>query len=261
MVVCGNLAAVSFPIGREIEDVHRKLPVTDHIATDELADAAEGLLDPARADIVARHVDGCAACTQTAQILEGLPAVLAAEPAPPMPAAISARLQQAVTTESERRSAGIAPTSGPGAEPWQARPSLGNFNEGFNKPGRSSLWYRALVAAAVATMVGFIGFFVSSTAGLNEPTAAQRVVLSSHSLAPQLNSLNHRGLDAHLFSAAWRCARQVTDGSVSGIRKATIDGAPAMLVYQERDNQTVVTIVTGCDSGHPEAGRTTTLDG
>lgn len=234
--------------------------MSDHIAADELADAAEGLLDPADADRVSGHVATCAACKATADLLAEIPSVLAAQPAPSMPADITARLSSVVAAESERRAAGIEATTGPGALPWEARPSLGSFNEGYAKPTRSSIWYGALVAGAVAVMVGFVGFFLSSSAGLNEPQAGSPVVLTSQSLAPQLRALDHDDFSAHIFSSAWRCARQVTDGPISGIRKAVIDEGPALLVYQPRDSGTVVTVVTGCEVDSPQAGKTTVLD-
>jgi anti-sigma factor ChrR (cupin superfamily) len=79
--------------------------VSVHITADELAEAAAGMLDPARAAAIREHVAGCAACTEVATGLSQVPGLLAAEPAPTMPDDVFARLQAVVAAESERRAA------------------------------------------------------------------------------------------------------------------------------------------------------------
>jgi anti-sigma factor RsiW len=63
-----------------------------HLTTDELADAAEGLLDPERAAFAESHIADCADCQAQSHALRGLTATLRAEPAPRMPEAVAQRL-------------------------------------------------------------------------------------------------------------------------------------------------------------------------
>jgi hypothetical protein len=61
-------------------------------------------------------------------------------------------------------------------------------------------------------------------------------------------------LTPHRFSRAWQCAREVTDGRITGIASTTVDGVPALLVYLRKDDATQVVIVTGCGREAPSAG-------
>ena len=56
--------------------------MADHPSIDDLADAAEGLLDPGRSRWVAEHAPGCSTCQQTAAALGRVSRALAADPAP-----------------------------------------------------------------------------------------------------------------------------------------------------------------------------------
>ena len=76
-----------------------------HITADELAEAAAGMLDPARAAAISEHVAGCADCTEMATAISQVPGLLAAEPAPIMPDDVLTRLEAVVAAESERRAA------------------------------------------------------------------------------------------------------------------------------------------------------------
>ncbi len=76
-----------------------------HITADELAEAAAGMLDPARAAAISAHVAGCADCTEMATAISQVPGLLAAEQASTMPDDVSARLEAVVAAESERRAA------------------------------------------------------------------------------------------------------------------------------------------------------------
>ncbi len=55
-----------------------------------------------------------------------------------------------------------------------------------------------------------------------------------------------RNLSAHTFSGAWRCAREVTDGRITGLTPAVVDGTPSLLVYTRTRGENWVTVVTGC---------------
>ena len=57
--------------------------MADHPSIDDLADAAEGLLDPGRSREVAEHVPGCPTCQQAVTALGQVRRTLAAAPAPP----------------------------------------------------------------------------------------------------------------------------------------------------------------------------------
>ena len=68
-----------------------------------------------------------------------------------------------------------------------------------------------LAAAVAAAVVGFGGYVLSASAGLNEPSALSPTQVHQAALADQARVLaQNRNLDPHLFSAAWRCAREVT---------------------------------------------------
>ncbi|CAA9376334.1 MAG: hypothetical protein AVDCRST_MAG75-565 [uncultured Propionibacteriaceae bacterium] len=76
-----------------------------HISADELAEAAAGLLNPARAAALSEHVAGCAYCTEMATAISQVPGLLAVESAPTMPGDVFTRLEAVVAAESERRAA------------------------------------------------------------------------------------------------------------------------------------------------------------
>jgi len=242
--------------------------VSVHIAIDELADAAAGLLDSERARQVRAHARECAQCRQTSRALAEVTDLLATDPAPPMPPEIARRLDDVLAAESRQRAAGSrhstagshsqTPHRVPGG-PYVA-PSLGSFGADLPRRRRSRLLLPALAACVAAGVVGFAGYFLSATAGLNEPTAVAPAVVSTQQLKSQADSLleNH-DLSPHRFSQAWRCARDVTDGRITALTSAVVDGKPALLVYTRRDGVERVTVVTGCDSGRPSAGPSTTL--
>ena len=79
--------------------------MTDHPTRDELADAAEGLLQPTEAAVVDVHLAGCAACRATTGAFSEVGTVLAqaALPAPVMPAAVAQRLAGVVALEQAAR--------------------------------------------------------------------------------------------------------------------------------------------------------------
>ena len=74
-----------------------------HLTTDELADAAEGLLDPERAAFAESHIAGCPDCHAQSDALRAVSATLQAEPAPTMPEAVAHRLNDVVAAEHVRR--------------------------------------------------------------------------------------------------------------------------------------------------------------
>ena len=237
--------------------------MADHPSTDDLADAAEGLLDPDRAARVAAHTAGCARCQETAAALARVSTALAAEPAPVMPDAVARRLADALAAESSHRAtlARVAHAARGGAHPLTSasRPSLGHFD---HHRARAPWWRRLapLVAVtALAAVVGTGGYVASATAGLNEPPLVA-VALSSDQLGSQARTLAaDRDLDPHRFSHAWLCARTVTAGRITGLARARVDGAPVLLVYTRSEGATSVTAVTGCNAAAPAAVASATV--
>jgi anti-sigma factor RsiW len=74
-----------------------------HLSVDELAEAAEGLLDPERAALAESHLAGCPDCQAQSEALREVTETLRAEPAAPMPEAVAHRLYQIIAAENARR--------------------------------------------------------------------------------------------------------------------------------------------------------------
>ena len=222
-----------------------------HLSIDELADAAEGLLDPARAAFAESHLTRCSDCQSQSEALRDVTAALRAEPAPPMPKDVAHRLNEVIAAESERRRTAV----------WKPRPTLGSFGEDLEKPSKSRWALPALAAAAFAAVVGFGAYLLSANAGLNEPPIVAAV--NSSELGVEARALEQAagGLSPHRFSQAWDCARKVTDGRITGLVAGTVDGMPALLVYTKSDGSSQVTVVTGCSAGMPAAGPSAELPG
>jgi len=230
-----------------------------HLSVDELADAAEGMLEPERAAFAESHLASCAECQSQSAALRNVTATLRAEPVPRMPQAVAQRLNEVVATESARRTgAGVLPDARPAAT-WTPRPSLGAFGEDLTKPSKTRWALPALAAAALAAIVGFGAYVISAGAGLNEPPIL--AAITSSDLGAEARQLEKAagGLSPHRFSQAWDCARKVTDGRITGLAAGTVDGTPALLVYTKSDDSTQVTVVTGCGAGTPSAGPSAVL--
>ena len=76
-----------------------------HLRVEEVADFAEGLLDPAEAAAARAHLDSCAQCRGIDDQLSGLQRVLAAEGASStaMPAAVAERIDAVLVRRSQAR--------------------------------------------------------------------------------------------------------------------------------------------------------------
>ena len=242
--------------------------MTTHPALEVLADAAEGLLDPAAADEVEAHLAGCASCRADQAELAGVPALLAAAPTPPMPAAVAERLAAVLAQEQAQRAVGGAlplvgsSTAAPARRrprlPYGTRsrphPDLGRFGADLRKVSAGRRWaLPALAAAVAASVVGFGGYVLSATLGLNEPPTVS-VSTSPGQLGPQSRQLlSSRDLDPHRFSQAWWCARRATDQPIVGLAATSSAGQPALLVYLRTPAGLGVTVVTGCGTPEPSA--------
>ncbi|HJY46330.1 MAG TPA: zf-HC2 domain-containing protein [Propionibacteriaceae bacterium] len=233
-----------------------------HLSIDELADAAEGLLDPDRAVLVQSHLARCPECRGQSEALREVTAALRADVSPPMPDSVAHRLEEVVAAESADRA--DAPDSsavgnGQSASHRQPRVTLGTFGTDLDKPRKSRWVIPALAAAAAAAVVGFGAYVISASAGLNEPPVVAAV--DSRDLGAEAIALQRTsgGLSPHRFSQAWGCARQVTAGRITGLVSSSVDGTPALLVYTKSDGSTQVTVVTGCVGGKPSAGPSAVL--
>jgi anti-sigma factor RsiW len=215
-----------------------------HLSIDELADAAEGLLDPERASVAESHIARCPECRAQSDALREVTATLRTEPSAPMPEALAHRLNDVIAAESARR-----------IDAWKPKPTLGTFGQDLKKPSKSRWAPPALAAAALAAVVGFGAYLISASAGLNEPPAVAAV--NSNDLGSEARALEQAA--GGLFSQAWDCARKVTDGRITGLAASTVDGTPALLVYTKSDGSNLVTVVTGCGAGTPSTGPSAVL--
>lgn len=235
--------------------------MTGHYSLDELSDwtsdgsEVSALRDPRDADIAA-HVEQCPDCAAEVAALREVSGLLGAEPVPAMPADVFGRLSGVVAAESVRRTAAAHRRSGHVAHLMrEPRPSLGSFDSRVGEPRRGRLLGRVLVGLGVAAVVGFGGYVLSATAGLNEPVATSPVSINPETLSKQATALRAAtDPSPHRFSNAWQCARKVTEGRITGIRQVSVDGEPAYLVYLARSGGTRVSVVRGCGTGNPVVG-------
>ena len=118
-----------------------------HLTTDELADAAEGLLDPERAAFAESHIADCPDCHAQSDALRAVSATLQAEPAPTMPEAVAHRLNDVVAAEHVRRAEASVKGRGLESVPsQQPRATLGAFGKELEKP--RPRWALAALAAS-----------------------------------------------------------------------------------------------------------------
>ncbi|MEU6231995.1 hypothetical protein [Kitasatospora sp. NPDC047058] len=97
-------------------------PSGPHPSVDELADLAEGLVEPAAAAGALRaHLAGCAECRGTAEALAEVQALLGAVEPPAMPEDVAARLDAALAAAAAEPPA--TPAEGPGAPQEAAGPA------------------------------------------------------------------------------------------------------------------------------------------
>jgi anti-sigma factor RsiW len=110
-----------------------------HLSIDELADAAEGLLDEDRVALVESHLAGCAECRANSEALQEVTAALRADVSPPMPDAVAQRLEEVVAAEHAHRTAASADgrDDDNSASSWQPRPTLDTFGTDLDKPRKS----------------------------------------------------------------------------------------------------------------------------
>jgi hypothetical protein len=214
---------------------------------------------------------------------------LGSAPTPSMPEEVFAGLQQTIAAEQRlresakaRQSTGdrfgpSAPVVGTGRPPYvdpSGHPSIKgggrfpkpNIAEHFTEttPPRRGLRAKfaggAVAAALLASTAGFGGYVLSASTGTDEPPTDRPIVAANpRSLASSAASAAADDLDAYRFSKAWRCARKVTDGTITGIRSTVLDGRPGYLVFLTADSEHRAVFIHGCDTDNPTAGPTVVL--
>ena len=134
-----------------------------HADAEALAAYREGLLSRRKARQVAAHLAHCAQCAGLDAQLAELPALLARSPAPPMPAALTARIEAAIAAEAAARSettdvaaAAASLTRDAARVTRDAAPTRGHRKP--RAPGRSRLVLRAAAAAAAVVVIGGAGY-------------------------------------------------------------------------------------------------------
>jgi|SRR5215472_815563 len=159
--------------------------MTGHVDAETLAAAREGLLPRRRAARVGEHVARCPECAELDQQLAGVTHLLADSPAPPMPAAVTARIEAALAAEAAGRSAAGA-GAGAAAEPGHPGPAAPAPGRRAARPRRARAahgrpkarpWLSprlVAAAAAVAAVVGGGGYALSQLGPVNSgPSAAE----------------------------------------------------------------------------------------
>jgi hypothetical protein len=184
--------------------------VRGHVDPETLAAFREDLLPRRKARQVTAHLAECPRCAGLDAQLAGLPALLAHAPAPPMPDALTARIEAALAAEAAARS-GEAPAGVPGTEAaaGAGAPSAGPRGTGAPRsgrrrvaaPGRRGLALPIAVAAAAVVIIAGGGYGVSrllSGGAAPSPSSAPALVPGAASpehgaaASPPVNGPDHR---------------------------------------------------------------------
>ncbi|HCU97136.1 MAG TPA: hypothetical protein DHU96_32255 [Actinobacteria bacterium] len=156
-----------------------------HVGTETIAAFREDLLSRREAARVAAHLAACPQCTEVDGQLAAVTAVLAAAPAPPLPASVAARLDAALAAEIARPAApadsavyaapgGAAPShaapshaageAAPGGTPGRRTSRRGRAARGghaADQRGVPWLSLRLVAATAAVVLLGGGGYVVS----------------------------------------------------------------------------------------------------
>jgi hypothetical protein len=125
---------------------------TQHIEIEELAEAAEGLVDAERVRLIEDHLAGGAVCAADAEALTEVHRTLGSAPDPPMPDDVFDRLQSVVADEQRLRTtpAGSSPSSRSHTVGDGAAPGTNRYAADHPAPGRLSSDDRATETATSA---------------------------------------------------------------------------------------------------------------
>lgn len=186
-----------------------------HVDSETLAAYREGLLSRRKARQVAAHLAHCAQCAGLDAQLAELPALLAHSPAPPMPAALTARIEAAIAAEAAARSETTdAATAAAGVTRDAAGVTRRHRKPRAPSPGRSRLVLRVAAAAAAVVVIGGGGY------GLLRLLSGSAVHSFGTSAAPLAPARGAASSTAH---------------------KAAVGGAPHAAPLNERAGPRVVT--------------------
>jgi hypothetical protein len=143
-----------------------------HASAEELASLDLGGLKRRKAERIRVHVAGCVQCTALSRQVAAVPGVLASVSYPPMPAALSVRIETVLAAESSQRLAS-APASEAGRRDLPERSRHARRAGGRRHlPGMSVRASRLVATAAAVVVVGAGGFEIASHAGSNTPGMA-----------------------------------------------------------------------------------------
>ena len=207
-----------------------------HVDSEALAAYREGLLSRRKARRVAAHLAHCAQCAGLDAQLAELPALLARSPAPPMRAALTARIEAAIAAEAAARSETTDAASGAAgltrdatrvtrdaaATPRRHRKARAP------SPGRERLVLRVAAAAAAVVVIGGGGY------GLLRLLSGSALYSSGTSGAAPAPARGAAGSAAH--KAALRGAPNAAGSPLAG-RRVVYSGTnyqPAQLKAQVR---------------------------
>jgi len=209
--------------------------VSRHVDSETLAAYREGLLSRRKARRVAAHLAHCAQCAGLDAQLAELPALLAGFPAPPMPAALTARIEAAIAAEAAARSEPTDAATGAAGVTRDATRMTRNAaaprrhrKARAPSPGRERLVLRVAAAAAAVVVIGGGGY------GLLRLLSGSALYGSGTSAAAPAPARGAAGSAAH--KAALRGAPNAAGSPLAG-RRVVYSGTnyqPAQLKAQVR---------------------------
>lgn len=151
-----------------------------HVRAEVLAYYHEGAVNRRKAARIRAHLSGCPSCTSVGSGLRAVSDLLAGVPEAPMPDALAARLQMAISTESAQRAAQHAdlgaamPGSGAAGDAATVRvpgradlptPKSGRHSRRSVRGLSSPLLLRGLAAAGAVVLVVGVGFLLTGGIG------------------------------------------------------------------------------------------------
>jgi len=211
--------------------------VRGHVDSETLAAFREELLPRRKAGRVAAHLAHCAQCAGLDAQLADLPGLLAGTPAPPMPDALTARIEAAIAAEAAARStltpagAAAAEAAGTAAEapggadagaaPTQPRKPTGRRRARRARPALAPRLALPVAVAAAIVVIGGGGYGVArllSGGGAGQASTAS----GASAAAPAVGRApaSHGGMGAPEHAAA-------SAGSSGSKARSTLENPPA----------------------------------
>jgi hypothetical protein len=217
-------------------------PDGPHPDLDTLADLDAGLLDPVAAERLAAHLAGCPRCSRAAGALVAVRAELHALPAPPLPVALSARLDATVAQVARTEPPGSTASGVNGsATAGMARPDDRSDGdgppEGRSVGGLSAARARrrrrlGLSSGAIAAAFALVAAAASVTA-LVRDTGGSDGMSSGASVQSEGRGGAASSAAGPAIAASDRAAPRAASASVASYTRQTLPGA---LPSIERDS-------------------------